>query len=201
MKIQKIMLFTVLACGIMAHTNAQNTLWNIDKVHSKVGFSVAHMMVAETEGTFDQYEAKLWADADDFSDIKIDFKIDVASINTRNERRDKHLRDPDFFDAVNHPKITFNSNSVEKKEDGKILINGDLTIRGTTKPVTFEGEYKGTIAKDAFGLTRAGLNITATINRQEYGVAYNGNLEAGGLMLGNKVDIMCKLSLTKDKNK
>jgi polyisoprenoid-binding protein YceI len=189
----------LIFCITIITANAQNTKWNVDALHSKVGFSVAHMMVSETEGTFDKYQATLYADAEDFSDLKVDFSIEAASISTRNERRDKHLRADDFFYTEKFPTITFKSTSVEKQEDNTLLITGNLTIRDVTKEVAFKGEYKGTIAKDAFGLKRAGLVISATINRQDYGVAYNGNLEVGGMMLGNDVDILCKLSITKDK--
>ncbi|OEK09731.1 hypothetical protein A8C32_12020 [Flavivirga aquatica] len=189
----------VLVC-LCSIVNAQTTKWKVDALHSKVGFSVEHMMVSETEGTFDKYEATLLSDVKGFSDLKVDFTIEVASINTRNERRDKHLRANDFFDVEKYPTITFKSTSVKKEEDNNLLITGDLTIRNVTKEVTFSGKYKGLIEKDAFGLTRAGLVIKTTINRQDYGVVYNKNLEIGGLALGNDVDILCKLSITKEKN-
>lgn len=188
-----------ILCVVFFKMNAQTTKWNVDALHSKVGFSVEHMMVSETEGIFDEYEATLHSDAEDFSDLKVDFTIKTASINTRNERRDKHLRAHDFFDAETYPTIKFKSSSVKRDGDNNLLITGDLTIRDVTKEVAFKGEYKGTIKKDAFGLTRAGLVISAIINRQDYGVAYNGNLEVGGLMLGNNVNILCRLSITKEK--
>ncbi|MEP1490491.1 MAG: YceI family protein [Algibacter sp.] len=192
------LLFVVFFC-LSTNLYAQNTKWNVDALHSKVGFSVEHMMVSETEGTFDKYEATLLSDEEGFSDLNVDFTIDVASVNTRNERRDKHLRASDFFDAVKHPKITFKSTSVKKQSENIILIIGDLTIRGITKQVVFNGEYKGLIEKDAFGFTRAGLVIKTIINRQDYGVVYNSSLDAGGLALSNDVNIICKLSITKDK--
>ncbi|WP_346883243.1 YceI family protein [uncultured Algibacter sp.] len=192
--------FFILVFSLHAFfVSAQTTKWNVDLLHSKVGFSVEHMMVSETEGTFDKYDATLYSDTEDFSDLKVDFIIESASINTRNEKRDKHLRDFDFFDAEKYPSITFKGTSTKKDKNNILLITGNLTIRNVTKEVTFKGEYKGTIVKDAFGLTRAGLIISTVINRQDYGVAYNGNLEVGGLMLGNDVNISCRLSITKDK--
>ena len=192
--------FFILVFSLHAFfVSAQTTKWNVDLLHSKVGFSVEHMMVSETEGTFDKYDATLYSDTEDFSDLKVDFIIESTSINTRNEKRDKHLRDFDFFDAEKYPNITFKSTSTKKDKNNILLITGNLTIRNVTKEVTFKGEYKGTIVKDAFGLTRAGLIISAVINRQDYGVAYNGALEVGGLMLGNDVNILCRLSVTKDK--
>lgn len=190
-----ILVFTLFSIVL----NAQTTKWNIDLLHSKVGFSVEHMMVSETEGTFDKYDATLYSDTEDFSDLKVDFIIESASINTRNEKRDKHLRNDDFFAAEMYPNITFKSISTKKDKDNVLLITGNLTIRDVTKEVTFKGEYKGTIIKDAFGLTRGGLIISTVINRQDYGVAYNGDLEVGGLMLGNDVNISCRLSITKEK--
>ncbi|MFS4455668.1 YceI family protein [Maribacter sp. 2304DJ31-5] len=177
---------------------AQKTVWKIDDLHSKIGFSVTHMMVSETEGTFDSYEAELKSDANDFSDLKVDFTIKTASINTRNERRDNHLKAEDFFDAKKYPEITFTSSSIEKGEGSLLYITGDLTIRDVTKQVTFEGDHKGTIKKDGFGLTRAGLFIKITINRQDFGIAYNDKTEAGELFLSNDVDVLCKLSIVKN---
>lgn len=193
-------IFTLLFLGALSFSvNAQSTQWNIDALHSKIGFSVEHMMVSETEGTFDKFNAELYSDAEDFSDLKVDITIEAASVNTRNEKRDKHLRAHDFFDTEKYPAITFKSDSVKKKKDGTISITGDLTIRDVTKEVTFVGEHKGTIEKDGFGLTRAGLIVKAKINRQDFGVAYNMNLKAGGFALGNEIDILCRLSITKAK--
>ena len=198
---KRIKIFSILFLSFCFLTlTAQTTQWNVDALHSKIGFSVTHMMVSETEGTFDVYEAVLLADKEDFSDLNVEFKIETTSVNTRNERRDNHLRAPDFFDAEKFPNIIFKSTSVKKGEGDKLYITGDLTIRDVTKQVTFEGDYKGTIEKDGFGLTRAGLFVKTTINRQDFGVVYNGKIPAGGTFLSDDVDILCKLSLTKAKD-
>lgn len=111
--------------------------WNLDTAHSEVGFSVKHMMISKAKGTFDNFDAKIVADAEDLTDAEIELNIDVESINTRNKDRDDHLRSADFFDAENYPKITFVATDI-KKSGNNYEVTGDLTLKGTTKPVTLD---------------------------------------------------------------
>jgi polyisoprenoid-binding protein YceI len=162
--------------------------WIIDNVHTHVGFSVKHMMVTTVRGQFREYRGTLALDTADFTRSSFEGEIDVASIDTGNGQRDDHLRTNDFFDAPNHPKITFKSTSIEPKGDGEYVVHGDLTIRGVTKPVTFDVEFHGT-SKNPWGKTVAGLSARGTVNRKDFGVSYNALLEAGGVAVGEKVKI------------
>jgi polyisoprenoid-binding protein YceI len=164
--------------------------WSIDTVHTHVGFSVKHMMVATVRGQFKSYAGTLRLDPKDFSRSKFEGEIDVASIDTGNADRDAHLRSNDFFDAPNHPKITFKSTRIEPtdKGDGEYLVHGDLTIRGVTKPVALEVEFHGT-SKNPYGKTVAGLSARGTINRKDFGVAFNAVLETGGVAVADKVKL------------
>ncbi len=162
--------------------------WSIDTVHSHVGFSVKHMMVATVRGQFRSYRATLRLDPKDFARSKFEGEIDVASVDTGNVDRDNHLRTDDFFDAPNHPLITFKSTRIEPKDAGEYTVHGDLTIRGVTKPVALDVEYLGT-SKNPYGKTVAGLSVRGTINRKDFGVSFNKALETGGVALAEKVKL------------
>jgi polyisoprenoid-binding protein YceI len=171
--------------------------WLIDDVHTHIGFSVKHMMVATVRGQFKAYRGTLALDPADFARSRFEGEIDVASIDTGNGQRDDHLRTGDFFDAANHPKITFKSTKIEPKSGGstgEYVLHGDLTIRGVTKPVALEVEYLGT-SKNPWGKTVAGLSAHATINRRDFGVSYNALLETGGVAVGEKVKIEIEAEL------
>jgi polyisoprenoid-binding protein YceI len=162
--------------------------WSIDTVHSHVGFSVKHMMVATVRGQFKSYRATLRLDPKDFTRSKFEGEIDVASVDTGNVDRDNHLRTNDFFDAPNHPKITFKSTRIEPKDGGEYTVHGDLSIRGVTKPVEFDVEFHGT-SKNPYGKTVAGLSARGTINRKDFGVSFNALLETGGVAVAEKVKL------------
>jgi polyisoprenoid-binding protein YceI len=162
--------------------------WSIDTVHSHVGFSVKHMMVATARGQFKSYRATLRLNPKDFARSSFEGEIDVTSVDTGNVDRDNHLRSNDFFDAANHPKITFKSTRIEPKSDGEYAVHGDLTIRGVTKPVSLDVEFHGT-SKNPYGKTVAGLSARGTINRKDFGVSFNAVLEAGGVALADKVKL------------
>ena len=162
--------------------------WTIDTVHSHVGFSVKHMMVTTVRGQFRTYSGKVHLDPADFTRSTFEGEIDVASVDTGVPDRDNHLRNNDFFDATNHPKITFKSSRVEKKADNDYLVHGDLAIRGVTKPAVLEVEFLGT-SKNPYGKTVAGLSAQTTINRKDFGVNFNALLETGGVAVGEKVKI------------
>lgn len=169
--------------------------WLIDTVHSHVGFSVKHMMVATVRGQFKDYRGTLRIDAKDFTKSTFEGEIDVASVDTGNADRDNHLRTNDFFDVANHPKITFKSTSIEAKGEGEYLVHGDIGIRGVVKPITLEVEYLGT-SKNPYGKTVAGLAVRGTVNRKEFGVAFNAVLETGGVAVGEKVKLELDIEAT-----
>lgn len=162
--------------------------WLIDNVHTHVGFSVKHMMVTTVRGQFKAYRGQIALDPQDFTRSRFEGEIEVASVETGNADRDNHLRTSDFFDAPNHPRITFSSTRIEAKGDGEYLVHGDLTIRGVSRPVALDVEYHGT-AKNPWGKTVAGLSARGTINRKDFGVSYNALLETGGVAVGEKVKL------------
>jgi len=185
----------VIALFSIVIVNAQST-WNFDASHSSVRFAVEHMVVSEVEGKFTTFEGTVESSTEDFSDAKINFKIDVNSVDTDNQKRDGHLKNEDFFDTAKYPEMTFESTSVEKIKEGKYNLTGNLTLHGVTKEITLKMNYGGTV-KDPWGNTRAGLKVIGSLNRTDFGLKYNSTLEAGGLMLGEEVELSCKMELVK----
>lgn len=188
----------ILAVLFAINANAQSTKWNFDEAHSKISFSVTHMMVSDVEGKFKKYEGDVVADKEDFSDAKISFKIDVNSIDTDNDKRDEHLRSADFFTVDKYPNITFVGESMKKVGKGKYKLTGKFTMLGVTKTITLDVSFRG-FKKDPWGGTRAGFKITGNINRNDWGLKYNSALDAGGVMIGENVDIICNVELLKAK--
>lgn len=172
------------------------TKWALDAGHSSVDFSVKHMMIANVKGTFKNFEATIEADPADLTTATIEFSIDTASVDTRNEDRDNHLRSADFFDVENHPKMTFKATSIKKTDDGEYDVTGDLTIRGTTKPQTFAVTFEGS-GKDPWGNEKAGFGVKGNISRSEYGLTWNAALETGGVLVGDKVKISLDVQAAK----
>lgn len=172
--------------------------WIIDRAHSEIGFKVKHLVISTVSGKFTSFEGKIESSKEDFTDAKISFSADINSIHTGNEQRDGHLKSPDFFDAANHGKITFVSTGVEKKKDGDYTITGDLTIRGTTKPIVMNAEYGG-IQKDFQGNDVAGFELTGKVKRMEYGLTWNGITEAGGIVVSDDVKLVANVEVVKQK--
>jgi polyisoprenoid-binding protein YceI len=166
--------------------------WTIDIVHSHVGFSVRHMMVSTVRGQFRKYGGAVKIDPKDFARSSFEGEVDVASIDTGTLDRDNHLRSGDFFDVANHPKILFKSTRVEAKGDNEYRVTGDLTMRGVTKPVTLDVEFHGT-HKNHAGVTVAGLTARGSVNRKDFGVSWNAALEAGGVVVADKVTLELEL--------
>jgi len=191
MKNSLVILSTLIASAVSAQTT-----WKADATHSSVKFSVSHLVVSETEGTFKVYDANVTSTKEDFTDAKIDFAIDVNSINTENEMRDKHLKSDDFFNAEKFPKILFKGASFKKVSGNKYLLEGELTIRDVTKKVKLDVVYGGTV-KDPYGNTKAGFKVTSTVDRLAYGLKWNTLTEAGGAVVGKDVELTVKLELQK----
>lgn len=183
----------LMALLLVSGLAAAQTTWKIDQGHSKVGFSVAHMVVAETEGKFDDFQGSLISKSDDFNGAEVSFTAKVASINTENERRDGHLKSPDFFDAEKFPEITFKGAIV--KEGGKYKLNGDLTMKGVTKKVAFDITYGGKINTGRG--EKAGFKFNGTINRQEYGLTWANKTPGGEMVVGDNVQLIIKVELDK----
>lgn len=189
--------FAVLIVMGFTFVNAQ-TKWNVDKSHSNVGFSVTHLVISEVTGQFKSFNADIETKNDDFTDAKINFTIDVASISTENEGRDKHLKSDDFFNAEKFPKITFVGKSFKKVEGKKYKLVGDFTMRDVTKQITLDVVFNGTV-KDPWGNTKAGFKISGELNRMDYNVKWNNLIEAGGAVVSKEVAININLELNKAK--
>lgn len=171
--------------GAAAPAGSGATTWRIDPTHSELTFQIRHL-VSRVRGTFGRWEGTITADAQRLDGGQVEVAIETASIDTNNERRDNHLRTADFFEADVHPTITFRSTRVEVQGE-QLRVHGDLTIRGVTRPVVLEGEFLGT-TRDAQGRQRMGFEAETTINRHDYGVAWNRAVE-GSNMLGDEVRI------------
>jgi polyisoprenoid-binding protein YceI len=174
---------------------AQPVTWQIDPVHSTATFAVRHMMVTTVRGTFQKLAGTVQFDGKDVKTIVAQATIDVASIDTREPKRDEHLRSADFFDAATFPTITFASKRVEPKGAGRFALVGDLTIKGVTREVTLDVEGPTPEIKDPGGNIRIGASATTKINRQDFGVSWNRALDAGGVVVGDEVAITLDLSL------
>jgi len=173
------------------------TVWTVDQVHSEVGFSVKHMMISKAKGTFDKFDAVIEADVEDLTDSKIEVTIKTASINTRNEDRDNHLRSADFFDAENYPTMKFTASTIKKKSDNDYEVTGDLTIKDTTKQVNLDVVFEDQSKDPMSGDTVAGFSGQTTINRKDFGLTWNAAVETGGVLVGEDVKINFELELHK----
>lgn len=163
--------------------------WKMDTAHSEVKFKVKHLVVSTVSGSFDSFSATVESNKPDFSDAVISFEADVNSISTKNEQRDGHLKSPDFFDAASHPKITFKSKSLKPVSGDDYELTGDLTIRGTTKPIKLNVTYNGTVKGFGGSFDVAAFEVTGKINRQEYGLKWSALTESGGIVVGDDVKI------------
>ncbi|BFM43664.1 YceI family protein [Flavobacterium sp. CFS9] len=172
------------------------TKWSIDPTHSEIGFKVKHMMFTNVSGKFGTYDATISTDEDNFENAAIEFSGDITSIDTANTDRDNHLRSGDFFDAENHPKLTFKGSSFKKINEGSYELTGDLNIKGISKSVTFPVEFSGTMT-DPWGNTKVGLNIEGKINRKDWGLNWNSALETGGVLVGEEVKLNIELQFAK----
>jgi polyisoprenoid-binding protein YceI len=170
--------------------------WQIDSAHSQIQFSVKHMMISTARGTFDRFTGTVEADEQNPTAAKVDVQIEAASINTRDEKRDGHLRSPDFFNAAEYPFLTFTSSKVERLDERTGKLYGELTIRDVTRPVVLDLEYAGT-AKSPWGTTSAGFSATTKINRKDFGLNWNVALETGGWLVGDQITISIELELVK----
>jgi polyisoprenoid-binding protein YceI len=168
-----------------------------DLAHSSIGFWVRHLMVSKVHGRFSQWTGSLEFDEQQPGASRISVSIDAASIDTKEAARDGHLRSPDFLDAEHFPHITFTSTSVAKTAGGELLVSGDLTIRGVTRPVQLAAEYAGRV-KDPWGGERLGFSATTTINRSDYGLTWNQGLEAGGVLVSDKIEISIEIEAVRE---
>jgi polyisoprenoid-binding protein YceI len=177
--------------------NVTTSTWNIDPAHSTAEFKVKHMMITNVKGRFSGITGVLTLDQQDVTRSRVEGSIDAASLDTQTSDRDAHLKSPDFFHVEEHPKLTFVSTRVSPAGDGELAVAGDLTIRGTTRPVVFNVEGPTLPAKDPWGATRIGLSATTKINRKDFGLTWNAALETGGVLVGDEVTLTLDLEFIK----
>lgn len=172
------------------------TVWKIDPVHTHVQFSVRHMMVSNVKGVFAQKSGTVTLDESDFTRSQIEVEIDAASIDTREPQRDAHLKSADFLEVEKYPVISYRSTKIVAKGDG-FTMTGDLTIHGVTRPVTLAVDTPAPETKDPWGGVRRGFEAVGEINRKDWGLVYNQALEAGGVLVGEKVKLALEVELIK----
>ena len=173
--------------------------WTIDPVHSEVSFVVKHMMVSKVRGRFDTFSGTITT-AEDPLQSSVTASVDLASVNTGEPNRDNHIRSADFFHVERHPTMTFQSTGV-RRDGENFLLDGDLTIRGTTHPVTFSLELNG-FGPDAYGGTRVGFSAVGEINRNDWNVSFNGPIPGipGGVVVSDKVTVNLEVEAVLDKS-
>lgn len=172
--------------------------WQIDKSHSSVHFSVRHMMISNVRGEFEQFSGAINLDENDPTNTTVNVQIETASINTREQRRDEHLRSADFFDAEKYPHMTFVSKHVKQTGENTARLVGDLTIKDITREVSLDVEFVGQ-GKNPWGVTVAGFNARGKLNRKDFGLTWNVALETGGVLVGDDININIELELAKEE--
>ena len=191
----------ILAVGLMLLSPrlASAATWNIDPDHSSVGFSIRHLMVSNVKGNFDRFSGTVDLDDKNITASKVSATIDASSIDTRVQKRDDHLRSPDFFDVAKYPEISFVSKRWSRAANGKLKVSGDLTMHGVTRTVVLDVAPFSKETRDPWGNTRRGTTAKTTINRKDFGIDWNKSLDTGGLMIGDQVEITLEIEMTLSK--
>lgn len=192
----KTIIISALTLAATVFANAQTSQWGYDDTHAKVGFSISHFGISETEGKFTKFSGSVLSDKPDFSDAKIDITIDVNSINTEAPQRDAHLKSADFFDVAKFPSIVFKSKKLTAAGKNKYKLTGDITMHGVTKEIVLDVIYKGTVV-DPYKNTKAGFKLSGTLNRNDFGLSWNGKLASGEILVGNEVELLINIELIK----
>lgn len=172
------------------------TTYKIDAAHSEITFKVKHLMITNVTGNFKEFNATMNAAEADFTDAIIHFEANTNSINTNNEQRDTHLKSDDFFNAEKYPLLQFSSTSFIKKTESEYILEGNLTIREITKPITFNVEYGGTMV-DPYGQTKAGFELTGKLNRKDFNLKWSATTEAGGIVVSDDVRLQLSVQMIK----
>lgn len=190
---------STLALALALTGTAEAATWSIDASHTRVGFKVRHLMVSWVQGEFGDVTGTVEYDPAAPTKTSATVTVQMNSVDTRDAKRDEHLRSADFFDVATHPTMSFTSKSVKKGSGQALLVTGDLTIRGVTKPVTLTVDGLGQPVTDPWGNQRVGATATATINRQEFGVSWNSTMDAGGVVVGDEVQLVIDVELVGKK--
>lgn len=187
----------VLALFLMA-TAAPAEVWNIDKPHSSVSFSVRHLVISRTTGDFNEFNGAVDFDGKNIATGLVEITVQMASVDTDDDERDTHLRSADFLDVERYPSMSFLSTKIVPGESGYFELIGDLTIKGVSVEVVFDAEFNG-VVEDPWGNTRAGFSAETVINRHDFGIAWSKTLDGGGLVVGDDVVIVIELEVIKAK--
>ncbi|UYQ93722.1 YceI family protein [Chitinophaga horti] len=187
---KQILLLLLVCCRLTVA--GQPATWKLDRVHSSVKFGVTHMLISEVEGKFSSYDGTFKSAKPDFTDAVINFNVDVLSIDTDDDNRDKHLRSADFFNAEEYPKMTFKSTKFTRQDENRYLLEGDLTIRGITKKTNFNVTLGGQTT-DSKGRTHAGFKANTYINRFDYNLKWDKKTETGGMVVDKMVNVTLNL--------
>ena len=187
---------SVLFTNSNFHNIMASTTWNLDTAHSEVTFKVKHLVISTVTGQFKNFSSAVSTEGDDFSTAKISFELETGSVDTGNDMRNDHLRGEDFFNAEAFPKIIFTATAIRALDGADHEIDGHLTIRDVTKPITFKVEFGG-IAKDPYGQVKAGFELEGKIKRSEFGLTWNALTEAGGAVVSDEVKIQANVQYIK----
>jgi polyisoprenoid-binding protein YceI len=181
----------------VAAPQTSTTTWKLDSAHSVAEFKVKHMMISNVKGTFTRLSGTLSHDESNHTNSRVEVSIEAASIHTNDEQRDAHLKSADFLDVEKFPTLTFKSNDVRVVRDGELAVEGDLTIHGVTRKVSFAVEGPTPPSKDPWGNTRIAISGTTKINRKDFGLTWNAALETGGILVGEEVTITLETQFVK----
>ncbi len=195
---KRFLLIPALFVAFTLSASAQSN-WSFDNSHTTIGFEVTHLVISEVEGHFNSYEGAVKTKGEDFSGASVKFTVDVASIDTDNEKRDGHLKSDDFFNAEKFPKMTFVSKSMKKTGKNTYKLLGDLTIRDVTRQVELDVKHNGTV-QDPWGNTKAGFKMTGAVNRFDYNLKWNKMTEMGGAVVGKEVRLDIDVQLKQEKS-
>ncbi|OGQ80450.1 MAG: protein yceI precursor [Deltaproteobacteria bacterium RIFOXYA12_FULL_58_15] len=197
----KAIAYSTLAMLVLTPAIALAETWDVDTAHASAQFSVKHMMVSNVRGEFGNIKGTIEINPRDISQSTVLVEIDARTLDTGNDKRDEHLKSADFFDVTKYPKMTFTSTQVKRAGDGKLAVTGDLTMRGITKPVTLDVEGPTPTVVSPWGTKVSGVHATAVIDRKDWGLTWNKNLDAGGVVVADEVKITLDVELIRNDRK
>ena len=180
----------------MPNNSALAGSWDIDPSHTRIGFSARHAMVTKVRGAFNDVSGYVHINPEDPTDAQVEIRVQLASIDTRNEQRDEHLRSADFFDIEHHPEMVYTASGIDEVDEDNYVVVGELTLRGITRPLTIPLAMVG-LERDQTGALRAGLEGTRRIARREWDISWNTPLDSGGVLVSDKITLEFELSLIK----
>ena len=195
--IRKFAVVAILLAAMAWQASAASTTWKIDPAHTAAQFAVKHLMISTVRGEFKSVNGTVVWDDQDVTKSTVDVTIDAKTVNTGEPQRDQDLRSDKFFDTEKFPSMTFKSKKVESAGGGKLKVTGDLTIHGITKEVVLEVEGPTAPVKDPWGNTRVAASATTKVNRQDFGVKWNANMDGGGVVVGDTVNITIDMEMVK----